>query len=191
MTRRYAWLLVAFIGMMAVVGLALTLVFTRWSGRAKPRATAALPPALPAVLGRRIKARLFYVAEDGTRLTNVERDVVYGDGTLEQARHIIEAQTAPVAEPLVSAIPPGSKLRAIFITEQGQAFVDFTGELVGAHSGGSTDELLTVYAIVNALTVNLPAIKSVQLLVDGKQVETLAGHVDLRRPIAQNLAWVQ
>jgi hypothetical protein len=41
------------------------------------------------------------------------------------------------------------------------------------------------------LTENLPAIKSVQLLVGGKQIETLAGHVDLRRPLDKNLAFVQ
>ena len=40
----------------------------------------------------------------------------YGDGAAEQAREIVEAQIAPVAEPLVSAIPPGTTLRALFIS---------------------------------------------------------------------------
>ena len=48
-----------------------------------------------------------------------------------------------------------------------------------------------MYTIVNALTVNLPAVSGVQVLVNGKEVDTLAGHVDLRRPLAKNLAWVQ
>jgi hypothetical protein len=41
------------------------------------------------------------------------------------------------------------------------------------------------------LTENLPAVTSVQILVDGKEVETLAGHIDLRRPIAKNSEFVQ
>ena len=41
------------------------------------------------------------------------------------------------------------------------------------------------------VTVNLPAVSGVQVLVNGKEVDTLAGHVDLRRPLAKNLAWVQ
>ena len=77
------------------------------------------------------------------------------------------------------------------MTERGEAFVDFSGELVSRHSGGSTDEILTVYTIVDALTANLPAVTSVQVLVDGKQIETLAGHVDLSRPLAKNLSWVE
>ena len=44
---------------------------------------------------------------------------------------------------------------------------------------------------VDALTVNLPAITRVQILVDGKEVDTLAGHVDLRHPLQKNLQWIR
>jgi hypothetical protein len=151
----------------------------------------AAAPAVPAPPGRKIKARLFYVADDGTRLTSVERDVAYGEGPDEQAREIVAAQIAPVVEPLVSAIPPGTTLRAVFITKSGDAYVDLSREARAAHPGGTVNELLTVYTIVNALTINLPAVTGVQVLVDGKEVDTLSGHVDLRRPLAKNLAWVQ
>ena len=59
-----------------------------------------------------------------------------------------------------------------------------------AHPGGTLNELLTVYTIVNALTVNLPAVTAVQVLVDGKEVDTLSGHIDLRQPLSKNLNWV-
>jgi spore germination protein GerM len=153
---------------------------------------AATPPA-PALIapGRRIKAHLYYIADDGLRLTSVERDVAYGEGPLEQARQIVAAQIAAVAEPTVSAIPAGTMLRALFLTDRGEAFVDLSREIVSAHPGGTVSELLTVYTIVNALTTNLPAVTSVQVLVDGKQVETLVGHLDLRRPLAKNLEYIQ
>ena len=160
-------------------------------GAARARASVAPAPSAPVSSGRKIKARLFYVAEDGSRLMEVERDVPFGEGTAEQARQIIESQIAPVSEPLVSAVPLGTALRAVYVTEGGQAFVDFSRELVAGHSGGSTNELMTVYTIVDSLTANLPAVMSVQVLVEGKPVETLAGHVDLRRPLEKNLTWVQ
>ena len=170
------------------------LLFVRvpaWYKRSTAPTKAAGAPAAPATPGRKIKAHLFYVADDGTRLTDLERDVAFGGDTVEQARQIIEAQIAPTVEPLVSAVPPGTKLRTLFVTERGEAFVDFSGELVARHSGGSTDEMLTVYTIVDALTANLPAVSSVQVLVEGKTIEPLAGHVDLTRPLAKNLSWVQ
>lgn len=141
----------------------------------------------PAPPGRKIKARLFYIAEDGISLTSVEQDVVYGEGTLEQAKEIINAQIAPATEPLVSAVPPGTTLRALFVTEQGEAYVDLSRDVAAAHLGGSLNELLTIYTFVEALTANLPAVSAVQVLVDGKEVDTLAGHVDLRRPLARKV----
>jgi spore germination protein GerM len=176
-----------FAGALVLVTASLTwLLFVglpRWSQRrqAAPAAPSAAPAHPEAV--RKIKARLFYVAEDGRQLTSVEQDIAYGESTVEQARAIVAAQIAPVAEPVVSAIPPGTALRALFITPKGEAYVDFSRELVAAHPGGSTNEMLTVNTIVQALTVNLPSVSAVQVLVDGKEVETLAGHVDLRNPL--------
>jgi hypothetical protein len=162
----------------------------RYAPRTRPATVARSPAALPAA-GPKINARLFYMSDEGTRLTGLERDVPFGEGLIEQARQIIVAQLAPVAPPLVSPVPPGTKLRSVFFTEEGAVYVDLSHEVSTAHSGGTLGELLTVYCIVNALTVNLPAVKSVQLLVEGKEVPTLAGHVDLRRPLAKDLAWVQ
>lgn len=139
---------------------------------------------------RKIRARLLYVAEDGVRLSPVEQEVIYGEGTVEQAKRIIEAQVAQPQPPLVSAIPAGTKLKTVFVTSKGEAFVDLTPELRSNQQGGTTNEILTTYTIVNALTLNLPAITSVQILIDGKQVDTLAGHLDLRRPLEQDERWV-
>lgn len=140
---------------------------------------------------RRIRATLFYVAEDGGRLVGVDREVPYADSPIDQARRLIESLLKPADAPLLQPIPAGTTLRAVFLTERGEAYVDFSPEISTKHPGGSLDELLTVYAIVDTLTVNLPAIAQVQILVNGREVDTLAGHVDLRRPLAKNLTWTR
>ncbi|HWF83661.1 MAG TPA: GerMN domain-containing protein [Vicinamibacterales bacterium] len=181
-------------GLTAVVALLAWLLFVglpRWYGGPARSTAAAAQPITPAAPGRKITAHLFYVADDGVRLVSTDRDVPFGEGTVQQAKEIVSAQIAPVAPPLLSAIPPGTTLRALFITAKGDAYVDLSRVVSTAHSGGTVNELLTVYTIVNALTANLPAVSGVQLLVDGKEVDTLAGHVDLRRPLARNLSWVQ
>jgi spore germination protein GerM len=139
---------------------------------------------------RKITATLYYVAEDGMSLVPAQREVTFGEPVVNQARLIVDAQLAAVQPPLASAVPPGTKLRALFVTEQGEAFVDLSSEITTNHPGGALEELFTVYTIVNALTVNLPAITHVQILVDGKEADTLAGHVDLRQPLTKNLTWV-
>ena len=175
----------------AVVTAWLTITVRRRSDRARPATATAAAPAPALAEARKIKARLFYVSMDGTKLTGVDREVAYGEGFSAQAQEIIAEQLTPPPAPYVSAIPPGTKLRAIYVSGKGEAFVDLSKDVAAAHTGGTADELLTIYTIVNALTANLPAITSVQLLVDGKEVDTLAGHIDLRQPLAKNLSLVE
>ena len=151
--------------------------------------TAAAPASQPAAAVRKITATLFYISDDGMALTPVQREVPFGATVPEQARAILEAQLAS-APPMLSAIPPGTVLRDVFVTGRGEAFIDLSGGIRANHPGGSLDEILTVYTLVNAIAVNLPAISRVQILVDGKEVDTLAGHVDLRHPLAKSLEWV-
>jgi hypothetical protein len=156
------------------------------SGRDGSTAAASAVTAPPAGESRRGCS----IAEDGTRLTSVERDVAYGE-TADEQRARSSPRDHAGRRATVSAIPPGTTLRAVFITKSGDAYVDLSREARAAHPGGTVDELLTIYTIVNALTVNLPAVTAVQVLVDGKEVDTLSGHVDLRHPLAKNLTWVQ
>jgi spore germination protein GerM len=164
----------------------------RYLTRPARGSAAAAPSATPTPeAARRIKANLYYVSADGLRLTASVRDVTYAEGTSEQARRIVEALLEPAPEGLSSAIPPDTVLRGLFVGSQGDAYVDFSGSLRKNHPGGSSSEILTVYAIVSALTVNLPAITSVQILIEGHEVDTLAGHVDLRRPLPNAPQWAE
>lgn len=171
-------------GFLAAALLTLFFFGPRWL--TTPGEEEAASEAAAAAETRTIRARLLYAAPDGERLIPVEREVPYGEGTLEQAKHIIEAEIAPAAAPNVSPIPDGTKLIALFLTTRNEAYVNLSGEIRSNHPGGTTNEMLTVYALVNSLTLNLPAITGVQILVDGKEVDTLAGHLDLRRPLLQN-----
>jgi hypothetical protein len=172
---------------LAAALVALIVVGPRFLGAPPPEEAAAPPPATEV---RKIHARLLYVSEDGLRLTAVEREVLFGEGATEQAKRIIEAQVAPVTPPLVSAIPLGTKVKTVFVTEKGEAYIDLSPEVRANHPGGTTNEILTAYTLVGALTLNLPKITGVQILVDGKEVDTLAGHLDLRHPLEQDGRWM-
>jgi hypothetical protein len=160
----------------------------RWTAAPAPAVTASVDTA-PAGPQRKITATLYYVSEDGLSLPGIQREILFGEPIVEPARRIVEAQLAEAPAPYVSAVPAGTSLRALFIGERGEAFVDLSGDVRAKHPGGALDELFTTYAIVNAITVNLPSITRVQILIDGKEADTLAGHVDLRHPLRQNLTW--
>jgi len=186
MTGRSATAVLGLFAAAVLLGWGLLVGLPRFVSRAPASEVpaASVPPG-QATPERKIKARLFYVADDGRTLTGVEQDVAFAESPVDQAKAIVTAQIAPVAEPLVSAIPPGTTLRSLFLTG-GEAYVDLSRELAANHPGGSMYERLTVETIVSALTANLPAVTSVQLLVDGKELDTLAGHISLSRPMVPN-----
>jgi len=157
-----------------------------------PRRTAVRPaPPQPAVATAHINATLFYGSLDGQALIPLRREVPLADGVVAQGAQILRAQLAEAPAPLVSVIPKGTSLRAFYVTDRGDAFVDLSREVSAAHPGGSLMELMTVYAVVNAVTANLPKVQRVQILVDGKSVDTIAGHVDVRRPLARDVSLVR
>ncbi|GAW91269.1 GerMN domain-containing protein [Calderihabitans maritimus] len=82
-------------------------------------------------------------------------------------------------------IPPGTVLRDINIRPDGLCRVDFSRELINNHPGGSLEEQLTVYSIVNTLT-QFPTVERVEILVEGRYVDTIAGHVDVSEAMARN-----
>jgi hypothetical protein len=140
---------------------------------------------------RKITATLFYVSATGTELVPVSRDVPYGATVAAQARRIAEAQLQPAPSGHFSAIPAGTTVRAVYLTARGEAYVDLSREMITGHTGGSMNEALAVYALVNAMVVNLPDVSTVQILVDGQEVDTIAGHLDLRHPLRRSTEWVR
>ena len=68
--------------------------------------------------------------------------------------------------------------------EYGVACVSFSLLLVKDFVGGSTGEEMLVGSIVNTLT-EFPEVKKVRILIDGKSVESLSGHMDLTEPLTR------
>lgn len=196
-SRRAFWIWVSVGAAVLLLGVWLVIAkLPRFLASPPPLGNTAASPAGSGAAGsaaeaRRIRATLYYVADDGSELVPASREVLYGATPAEQARRIVEAQVAAPTDGKISAIPAGTTVRAVFLARSGEAYVDLGGAIVSGHSGGTLNEALTVYAIVNAITINLPDITAVQILVDGKEVDTLAGHLDLRAPLAKGLEWVR
>jgi spore germination protein GerM len=182
----------AAVAILAIAGAWLLFVaLPRWYAARTPAEAAAPAPSPPPSAGRKINATLYYVSEDGMSLVGMQREVPFADALVEQARQIVLAQLGRPPAPLASAIPEGTALRTLYLSEKGDVFVDLSSDVRTKHPGGALEELFTVYSIVDAVTVNLPSVTRVQILVEGQEVDTLAGHVDVRHPLQKNLKWVK
>ena len=136
------------------------------------------------------EAKLYFSDEDATRLVPERRQILLGGGTAADATAIMsELLIGPHSTILLRTIPSDTRLLNAYKID-GTLVLDFTHELQANHPRGSNAELLTVYSIVNTMAENFRDIVKVQILVEGEEMETLAGHVDLAKPLLPEKKWM-
>ncbi|MGZ5468611.1 MAG: GerMN domain-containing protein [Candidatus Aminicenantales bacterium] len=123
---------------------------------------------------------LFFIADDDL-LHKETREITAGPTEADEAERALTELIRGSEEGLISPLPPGTKVRQVFIARDGLATVDFSRDIADSFSYGSTSELAAVYSVVNTLVFNFKPVKKVVLLVEGAERETLGGHVDLSR----------
>jgi len=132
--------------------------------------------------GRKI-VTLYFSGEKGEYLTGEKREIPNKGDAQEEAKEVIQELIKGPKGKLIRTLPPRTKLLAVEIDERGVAKVNFDKALSRDHPGGSSAEIMTVYSIVNSLTLNFPQIKRVQILIEGRG-ESITGHLVLDRPIS-------
>ncbi len=124
---------------------------------------------------------LYLSDEDGLMLKAMKSSVT--KGPLE--KELGEALAALIADPS-STIPAGTRLLGVKVTGE-VAFINFSSEIIKNHTGGSSGETQTIYSIVNTAALNFPKVKEVQILVEGRTEQTLAGHIDISMPLPPDM----
>ncbi len=79
-------------------------------------------------------------------------------------------------------LPEGTTLLGVKISGD-TAYLDISREIRDNHPGGTSAEMQTIYAIVNTITLNFPRIQRVKILIEGRTMKTLAGHIDISAPL--------
>ncbi len=82
-------------------------------------------------------------------------------------------------------------LRAFYLDASGTAYIDLTPGTRKEVLASAWEEQLAIYAMVNTLLQNFDEIKQVFLLFDGREAQTLAGHMDLTRTFTKRMDLVK
>jgi spore germination protein GerM len=129
---------------------------------------------------------LYFSEPEEEYLVGEKREISKRDRVEEEAKETIAELIKGPKGVLIPTVPSQTKLLTLQMDEQGLAKVNFDQVLSKEHPGGSSAEMMTIYSIVNSLTLNFPQIKRVQILIDGKRVESIAGHISLKQPVPSN-----
>ncbi len=131
-----------------------------------------------------VPVSLFFSSTDGTGLVRETREIEQDcNADISPCIRAIleELANGPLGD-LAPTIPQNSSFRSIQI--QGDtAVIDLGPTLVDGLPKGSSSEMAAIYSMVNTIAFNFPSIKRVQFLVEGQNVSTLDGHLDLGKPL--------
>ena len=129
---------------------------------------------------------LYFSDSEGKYLIGEKREILKRDEVEEEAEETINELIKGPKGKLIPTLPRQTKLLDLELGEGGVVKVNFNKALSKDHPGGSSAEMMTLYSVVNSLTLNFHQIKRVQILIEGKAVETIAGHLSLKKPISPN-----
>ena len=126
--------------------------------------------------------RLYFPSAEG-KLRCEYRSISLEDESSPE-RAAADALTAgPESPELYPALPAGTVLLSVY-TQDGVCFVSLSEGFVSACEEQPELSSLWVYSLVNTLC-SLSAVNSVQLLIEGKTVDTV-GKCDISRPLGKN-----
>lgn len=94
----------------------------------------------------------------------------------ELLRSLLRIYQQPGADHPLS---PSADILSIYLVDPGAAVIDLNASFADQHRSGILSEQLTVNSLIETLALNVPGIQRVNILVEGKPRETLAGHADL------------
>lgn len=131
---------------------------------------------------------LYFCNEDADGLAREIRRVKISKGETIEQTIVSELIEGPQKEKLYKTLPSETKIRSVE-TKDGVCFVNLSNEFITKHSGGTAAEQLTVYSIVNSLTV-LSHIDRVQFLIEGEKKDVFI-HMVFNEPIVRDVSMVK
>jgi spore germination protein GerM len=139
----------------------------------------------------KVRTHLYFLDEHHRFLKAEERTLSRQDSVVQHARSIVHALIEGPEGELLPTVPTEAKLLSLFVTEDSIAYVDFDSAISDKHPGGGLSELFTIFSIVSTLALNIPEVDAVKILIEGREVKTLAGHVDIRSSFRPDLLMIK
>ncbi|MBN1365483.1 MAG: GerMN domain-containing protein [Syntrophaceae bacterium] len=129
-----------------------------------------------------------YFSDQQERFLKPEKRYVTKESDVAlQAKEIVKALLDGSKTGLINTFPEGVNVRETKIKDDGTLLVSFSKNLTKAYQGSSTSEMATIYSLTNSITQNIPSIKKVKILIEGKDLSSIKGHISTRRAFSPDL----
>ena len=165
--------------LLAILVSGVLIIQLRHGEQARSETAGGLAP-LPPAQGKLEHIRILVAYDDDMALRWRDTEVFLPADRGLRARDVLRAvlaqyQQRPSPHPLSRA----SDIKDVYLISDDTLLVDTTAAFADDHPSGILLEQLTLASLMETLTANVPGVKRVKFVVDGKERETLAGHADL------------
>lgn len=125
--------------------------------------------------------RMYYPIND--RLLMEERRIPRRTAQLAIAKAAVEEFLKGPVGGVMSAIPRDSRLLGLYKDTNQILYVDLSDEFRRNFQGDAYAEFFLLKGLYESLISNVPEIQDVKVLIEGKEIETLGGHLYLQYPL--------
>jgi len=124
-----------------------------------------------------VQAPMYWFA--GTnQLAPVNVSLALSADPAQRARQVLNALIADPT-PQQRTLPASTTLLGFYVLSDGTAIADFSDALATEIPSGIASEQAAIDSIVDTLKANVPSLFRLKILIQGQEVDTLAGHIDL------------
>lgn len=149
----------------------------------KPK-LAFMSPFIESIESRYSGAKSPEVEEDSLRLyKSLQRDSAGIYDKSGQAALLVTAEN--VIKKYMASYD--TKLLDLYMDKKGTIYADFSSELKKKFKGDAFDEHQIIAGLYRNIRVNVPNFNSLKILIEGKEIDSLGGHIDTSKPIGKEI----
>jgi hypothetical protein len=80
------------------------------------------------------------------------------------------------------------RLLDLYMDREGIIYMDFGDELKKNFKGDALEELNIIGGLYKRIKAAVPGFKALKILIEGRETESFGGHIDISRPIGEEIA---
>jgi len=137
--------------------------------------------------GNYLMVRVYFPSEG--RLVMEERRVKRSDATISEAA--VEEFLRGMLRKGKSDVPAGTKLLGLYRGSDGILYVDLSDEFRRNFQGSAMTEFLLLKGLYETVISNSQGLDDVKILIEGKEIESIGGHIYALFPLKEGLRGMQ
>jgi hypothetical protein len=135
----------------------------------------------------RMVANLYFSDQQERFLKAEKRHIFKENDAASQVQEIVKALLEGSNTGLVNTFPSGIEVKNVKVDDTQTAFVDFSKNIFNVYEGSSASEMATIYSLTNTITQNVPAIAKVIIMVNGREIKSIKGHISTAKAFLPDL----